>query len=443
MSKAATLSPPRSWLQRLNTPAAFRALIALFAIVLLVYGGIAVANALLPGKSIKDYELWHDTGQRILHGEQIYPKRNTKFPFMYPPSAALLLAPISALGRTGIVVTLSIVNAAAWLASILLSARLVAGNWRRQPLLLYLIPSALVAVYIWSCFHLGQPSVLLLALMLGAFVALQEKRQILAGSLIALAAAIKAFPVVAILYLLYRRSWMASASLLLALVILLIALPAPFRGFEQARYDLQRWASGMLFKYDDKGLAQRPGRSNSWKNQSLFGLANRMLRHIDADEQYDAHTPIYKNIADLSFTAVNRFILTAGLLLGLAYLAVLPRAAQRTRETDAIEFALLLLLMLMFTPLAFGYLFAWLLYPFAVVVWRSLVQPRRQLLAPTALAVLLLAVTIPLQRTAQMYGNVFFATLVLFLALAWELWRLKKESSTLKSGAHMPPPLLV
>jgi hypothetical protein len=60
---------------------------------------------------------------------------------------------------------------------------------------LYLIPSLLVIVYIWSSYHLGQPHLVLLALMLGSFVALRAKREIVAGPLIAIAAAIKAFPV--------------------------------------------------------------------------------------------------------------------------------------------------------------------------------------------------------------------------------------------------------
>lgn len=425
MDRSVTPARARSWLDRLNSDAAFRAMLWLFAAVLLVYGGIAIANALLPGKSIKDYELWYDTGQRILHGEQIYPLRKAKFPFMYPPTAALLLAPISVLGKTGVVVTLTFVNAAAWLASIILAARLAAGEWRRQHRLVYLVPSALVAVYVWSCFHLGQPSVLLLALMLGAFVSLQQKRQVLGGSLLALAAAIKAFPVIALVYLLYRRLWIAAASLILMLVFLVIVLPAPFRGFGQACHDAKRWTEGMLLKYDDKGLAQRPGRSNSWKNQSIFGLANRMLRHVDADEQYEAHTPVYANVADLGFSTVNGMIAGAGLVLGLIYIAVMPRRKERTRETDGMEFALLILLMLLFTPLAFGYLFACLLFPFTVIVRRLLAHPTSPLLICGAIAVFLLALTIPLQRTAQTYGNTFVATLILFIGLAVELWRAK------------------
>lgn len=419
---------------------AFRIAVGLFAAVVVAFIAIAIANAVLPNKSIKDYELWHDTGQQMLRGDAVYPaKRHGKFAFMYPPAAAAMLAPISALGRTGLVVTLATLTAAAWWASIVLAARLAAGAWKRAHLLVYAIPSLIVVVFVWSNFHIGQPSLVLLALLLGAFVALQEKRQWLAGVLIACAAGIKAFPVIAIVYLLYRRYWVATASLVITLALLLLALPAAFRGFANARADLQRWTQGMLLKYDEKGVAQRPGRSNSWKNQSIFGLTNRLLRHVDANEEVHAHTPVFVNFAELSFSAVNRLIMTAALLLGLTYVAVMPRRDRRTGATDAIEFALFILLMLIFTPLAFGYLFVCLLFPFAVAVQRLLVRQSPVLLTATALAALLLALSIPLQHTAQLYGNYFFATLILFGALAFELWKEKRRAIS-RSCVPITPP---
>jgi hypothetical protein len=168
---------------------------------------------------------------------------------MYPPPCALFLASISALGKTGLVVSLVLVNAAAWICSIIFSVRLATGERRRAHLLLYLIPSFVVGVYVWGNFLLGQPSLLLLALMLGAFIALRKRFNVLAGGLIALAAAIKAFPVLALVYLVYRHYWVAAASLILTLAFLLIVAPIPFRGYVQAKEDLQRWSSGMLFKY--------------------------------------------------------------------------------------------------------------------------------------------------------------------------------------------------
>src|SRR5213079_1562654 len=132
----------------------------------------------------------------------------------------------------------------------------------------------------------------------------------------------------------------AAATMLIASTFLLVVLPIPFRGYAAAKQDVARWSNGMLFKYDESGVGQRLGRSTSWKNQSIWGVANRLLRHVEYDHRYEPHTPVYANIADLEFKTVNRIILATALLFGLAFIAVLPRAPRRTRETDAIEFAL-------------------------------------------------------------------------------------------------------
>src|SRR5437016_430147 len=300
------------------------------------------------GHSTKDYWVWYQTGQTVLQGGAIYPDRWHKFPFMYPPPCALFLAPVSALGQTGLVVVLALINAAAWICSIVFSVRLATGAWHRAHPLVYLVPSLVVGAHVWGNFLLGQPSLVLLALMLGAFIALQRKFHWLAGSLIAIAAAIKAFPVIAIIYLVYRRYWIAIASLVLTLMFLLIILPIPFRGSALAKQDLERWSSGML-QYDETGVGQRLGRSNSWKNQSIWGVANRLFRHVEYDHKYEPHEPVYANVVDLDFGTVNRIILSCALVLGIVFITVMPGGAGRVPETDAIEFALLLLLVLVFT----------------------------------------------------------------------------------------------
>jgi hypothetical protein len=332
-----------------------------------------------------------------------------------------------------LVIVLSLVNAAAWICSIIFSVRLVTGGRARGHFLLCLIPNLIIGALVWGNFLLGQPSLVLLALMLGAFISLRRKLNILAGVLIAIAAAIKAFPVIAIVYLVYRRYWTAAATLLLTLAFLLIIFPIPFRGYELARQDLQRWSNGMLFKYDETGVGQRLGRSNSWKNQSIWGVANRLLRHVEYDHKYAPHEPVFANVVDLEFNTVNRIILAAALFLGVAFIAVMPASGRRTRETDAIEFALLLLLMLMFTPLSFGYLFVWLLYPVTVVVQRLLTgSGSRTLLCCGLAAIVLLALSIPFRVMAQTYGNALFATLLFFVGLAIELWRLRRAGGGLE-----------
>jgi len=412
--------------RRLNRPTAFRALLSIFIVTAIAFSAVPLLHY-FRGRSILDYKLWYDTGKHVLAGDEIFLLRSGKYDFMYPPSCALFLATASLLGQAGLILLLVAINSAAWFSSARLAAFLANGHRFANNVWVYLIPSLLVIVYIWSSYHLGQPSLVLLALMLGAFVALRAQREVSAGALIALAAAIKAFPVIAIIYLIYRRYWKAALSVVVTLTFLLLILPGPFRGFERAWRDLGKWSSGML-KYDAATVAQRPMRSYTWKNQSLVGVTNRLLRHVDADAASAPHTPIYVNLADLKFRTVNAIIIGVALALGILFITVMPQRGMRTAESDAIEFALLVLIMLMITPLSFGYFFSWFMLPFAVITQRVLAGKGWALLWWSVPAVAILALALPFPRGAQLYGNTFFATLLLFLAFAVELLRCKRQS---------------
>jgi hypothetical protein len=409
--------------RRFNSPVALRALIWAFVVTATVFSMLPLLRD-LRGHSIFDYELWYATGKHVLADDEIYFFRAGKYDFMYPPPCALFLAAASLLGQGGLIFLLVAINSAAWFCCAKLDAVLARGDRGKTNPGLYLIPSLLVIVYIWSSYHLGQPNLVLLALMLGSFVALRAKREIVGGGLIAVAAAIKAFPVLAIIYLVYRHYWKAAASLVAMLVFLLLILPAPFRGFERAWRDLEKWSAGML-KYSEVSVAQRPMRSYTWKNQSLVGVTNRLLRNVDADAASAAHQPVYVNFADLKFPVVNAIIIGVALALGILFIAAMPQRGARTAETDAIEFALLLLLMLMITPLSFGYFYSWLMLPFAVITQRVLAEKGSSVLWWTLPALALLGLGIPFPRDAQLYGNTFFATLLLFTGLSIELLRLK------------------
>ena len=423
----------RVFSQRLDRSRTSHALVFLFVITATVFSVLPLLRY-LRGHTIFDYELWYTTGKHVLAGDEIYFFRAGKYDFMYPPPCALFLAGASLLGQGGLIFLLVTINSVAWFCSARLSAVLAGGDEHTTNLWLYLMPSLLVVVYIWSSYHLGQPNLVLLALMLGAFVALCAKHEMVAGGLIAIAAAIKAFPVLAIVYLVYRRYWTAAASLAAALVFLLLLLPAPFRGFERAWHDLEKWSGGML-KYSEVTVGQRPMRSYTWKNQSLVGVTNRLLRHVDADAASARHTPVYVNFADLNFPIVNAIIITVALALSILFIEAMPQRGARTAESDAIEFALLLLLMLMVTPLSFGYFYSWLMLPFALVAQPALVGKRSGILWWSLPAMALLALSIPFRRSAQLYGNTFFATLLLFIGFSIELLRFKRAARSQPAGA--------
>ena len=134
----------------------------------------------------------------------------------------------------------------------------------------------------------------------------------------------------------------------------MLALPMPFRGVAGAFEDAGTWTMGMVLRYDAGGIAQRPERGFGHKNQSLMALANRLLRAIPADGE--ARDGWKVNVADLDFATVNKIIAALGPGPGRALRrpdAEEGRTAPGT--SSSIEYALLILLILMFSPLSFNY----------------------------------------------------------------------------------------
>jgi hypothetical protein len=374
------------------------------------------------GDHNKDYSLWYWVGWNYARGADLYPTDGRPFPFMYPPTAAALLAVTSGVGEWAFVPVLLAANALAWVGSILLSVRLATGSaWRQEPLL-YALPSLWVIPFVHDMFLLGQPNLLLLMLMLGAFAALRAHREWSAGALLALATGIKAFPVLAVAYLVYRRRWKALASTALTGALLLWALPAAFRGPEAAWSDLKVWTRGMVLKYDEGQIAQRPERCYSFKNQSVLAVANRLLRAVPADGESKDGWQV--NVADLSFRAVNGVVVASALGLGLFYLASMPwrRPGPDDVRVGSAETAMLLLLILAFSPFAFNYFYVWLIYPLTVLFARLLdaaagPAERRTLRLGLLAALGLYALSAVSLRTSQAYGNLLAVDLLLVALL--------------------------
>ena len=132
-----------------------------------------------------------------------------------------------------------------------------------------ILPSLCIIVLVYNVYLLGQPNLILLALLLGSFACLRLGRPISAGALVATAAAIKAFPILALGYLIYRRMWTASTATVAVLAAWL--LPRYLSAHQPRRSTIwSRVVWGMLFTYNAHGIAQRPFRSYSYKNQSIM-----------------------------------------------------------------------------------------------------------------------------------------------------------------------------
>jgi len=164
-----------------------------------------------------------------------------------------------------------LLNTVAWATCILAPIYLVSGRIRGVPHVLYWVPSLVCCVFIWDTYLEGQLAFCLSACLLGMLVCLQQKKQKTAALLLALAAGFKAFPILALPYLIYRRHWKAVGYTALFLFLMVIVLPAFFRGPKGATDDLKTWTTGMLSPNTPErmGNTARAVRSYTWQNGSL------------------------------------------------------------------------------------------------------------------------------------------------------------------------------
>ena len=390
--------------------------------VILLTADVLVPEIFGNGKT-KDYPLWYWAGQQVLHGGDLYP--SYPFEFIYPPLPAVLLAIPAWFGKIPLYLCLCLVNAVAWWMTAQFSNAMTGAGRAPSPWL-FALPSVITITSIFDMYDLGQPNLMLLALMLYGFWLLRETRPWMGGCMFALATAIKVFPVAVLPYLVWRRQWKAAASTLLFLGIFLFVLPAPLRGFEHNVRELQTWYRGMVGSSSEKGFGQRDEQNWSWVNQSIIAVTHRLTRPINYD-QIDPRKPArYMNVADVSFNTANLIVVAISLAIGLGYIAVMPPASRRTERSDAEELGILFCLMTVASPLARQYYFMWLFFPMTVLIHRAAYDPRPRVRAGTwallAVAALLMLLALPLfPKDLQAWGNNLAATTVLVAGLVWHI----------------------
>jgi hypothetical protein len=106
-------------------------LLILFVIANLILCALPLVPQLFSHGKGKDYPLWFQVGRQVLTGGDLYPRTGQVFAFLYPPFAAVLLAPFSLFGRAFSIFCIDLVNVASWFAAAKLSASLAGGPARK------------------------------------------------------------------------------------------------------------------------------------------------------------------------------------------------------------------------------------------------------------------------------------------------------------------------
>jgi hypothetical protein len=399
-------------------------------IVFLVCCILLTADVLVPeifgsGKT-KDYPLWFWAGHQILEGKDLYPSDPRHyFDFIYPPLSAILLAIPSYFGKIPLYLVLSVMNAAAWWMTAQFSNAMT-GMGRNPGPWLFALPAFVTVSFVFDMFDLGQPNLLLLAMMLYGFWLLQHERPWMAGSMFALATAIKVFPIAVLPYLLWRRQWKAVAGMAVFLGIFLFVVPAPVRGFQHNVSELKTWYQGMVESSSEHGFGQRAEQNWSWVNQSIIAVTHRLTRPVNFNQDNPAKPPQFMNLVDVDFKTANLIVVAISLAIGLGFIAVMPARSRITRLSEAEEIGILFCLMTVASPLARQYYFLWLFFPVTVLIHRAAYDLRAGVRSGTwtvlAVAGLLMCLSLPVfPHDLQAYGNNLAATAVIAGGLVWHI----------------------
>ncbi len=212
----------------------------------------------------------------------------------------MLLAIPAYFGKIALYTCLSVLNAVAWwltgqFSNAMTGSGRIPGPW------LFALPAFVTVSFVFDMFDLGQPNLMLLAMMLYGFWLLQHERPWMAGSMFALATAIKVFPVAVFPYLLWRRHWAAAASMVVLTGVFLFVVPAPVRGFQHNVSELESWYHAMIGSSSEKGFGQRDEQNWSWVNQSVIAMTHRLTRPINYNQDNPARPVRYMNLVDLDF----------------------------------------------------------------------------------------------------------------------------------------------
>jgi hypothetical protein len=374
----------------------------------------------------KDYGLWYWAGQQVLKGGPLYPGDiRAYFEFIYPPLPAILLAIPSWFGKIALYSVLSILNIAAWWYTGMLSNAMT-GSGRTPGPWLEALPALVTVTFVFDMFDLGQPNLVLLAMMLYGFWSLQHQRSWLAGFMFALATAIKVFPIAVLPYLVWRRKWAAAVATVAFTGMLLYIVPGPIRGFERNAAEIKTWYQGMVGSSSEKGFGQRDEQNWSWVNQSLIAVTHRLVRPINYNQEDPNKPARTMNVIDVDYRTANWIVLALSALLGLGFVAVMPRQARRTARSDAEELGILFCLMTVASPLARQYYFMWLFFPMTVLMHRAAFDERANVRVGTWLALgaagILMLLALPwFPNVLQAWGNNLVATAILAASLAWHI----------------------
>lgn len=429
-SAAEVVEPPRGAL----TPRGLRWARATAGVLLFLVTGVIIGKFL--HGDYKDAEVWYDAGRRVLDGRSLAYLPH----YRYPPTFAVLVAPLAALGFEAFFFIWYVLNVVLFAVSLGVAVRLASpGESAALRSRYFWVPALLVSAYAIDNLFLGQTNILIMALLYWAFWDDRRGRPWRAGLPLGAAIAIKAFPAPLLVYYLYRLRLRIVATAVLSCAFFLFVLPAPARGFRRNAEEVGDWVERVALPYLSRGEAGDWGQHGiDLRNQSLPAVARRLLTAVDSQVMATAREPLRVNVTDVPEGTVNAVVLAAFAALGAAFLWGCGLRRPRHALALAAEYGLATTLLLLVSALSWTYFLVTLALPLAVALRLmdvSELDGRAQTALRASLWAMGLAAILMVSDYARAAGNLCWGTVLLFLVLAYACRRLRRTAPTSPSDA--------
>lgn len=285
--------------------------------------------AMATGQGRWDFITYHHNAERLVQGEALYQGYTARYDYIYPPLLAQVIAPLTRF------LSLDVISLGWHILSIIL---LILSIWLvnhyvknpNQRLVFWLMP--ILFIPNMQSFWVGQISVVMLACLVGAWVAYKEDRPVIAGILLALITWLKIYPVFVLVYFLWKREWKLIFSAFIT-GILLGVLQIAISGLPT----LMQYFTEILPR-----LATNGQNIGLFKNSSLLGFAHKLFTETSA---------IIPLVDSPTLASITRWFLVILVIGGSVWLITRPQKHQESPKHSArfdLEYALVVLVSLLF-----------------------------------------------------------------------------------------------
>jgi hypothetical protein len=381
----------------------------------------------------------------LIHGSDLYAPGINQFqlnhPFTYPPFHALLGIPFSFLpqfiSRLGWFIVQALALTTLWTLSWKISGgrQLNRGKWNATEAIICVLGLVVGMRYVQGAFGHQQSDILIDALLVAGCYAWQHRRDFLAASAWAVAAAFKGPPLIMAIYLAWRGRWLAAAWM----IVLAIALNLIPDAIDRAPNGI--W----LTQWYTRIVKPTSSQIGAWYvdvtiNQSIAGAAHRFFT---TDWQLANHQLIVtsgkKVISDRALKLMV-YSLDAALLLAAASVMGRPFHRPSDSQSAGLECALMFILMLLLSPMSHKTHFGILILP-GFFVARAAIE-KRDGVAAACMFVCLIVIGLldhffiypPLGDLFAWYGNITLGTAALGVACWHVLFKSLKTSSAIAAN---------